>query len=228
MIITMAQTKGGSGKTTIAVNIAVEMARRGLNVGLLDCDPLETASRWAETRNKYYKDRKNASAGKIEHKWVQGDIRDSIVNMAERNDHVIIDPAGFDTVEMRFALTASDIALAPFRPKKFDLDVAEKVMETYSLASTYNEKLVLRAILNACPTNPLDKRAINAKQELREAGIITFMSGAYNREAWSDCTYDGLGVSETKNAKAIGEINNIVDELLEYQGFSPVNYTRNI
>ena len=38
-VITVAQLKGGSGKTTLSVNLAVELVRRGVSVALLDTDP---------------------------------------------------------------------------------------------------------------------------------------------------------------------------------------------
>ena len=50
-IITVAQGKGGVGKTTIAVNIAGELSRRNYNVALVDSDPQGSACQWAEPGN---------------------------------------------------------------------------------------------------------------------------------------------------------------------------------
>ncbi len=47
-IIALAQRKGGVGKTTLAVNVAGELSRRGLDVGLVDADPQRSACVWAE------------------------------------------------------------------------------------------------------------------------------------------------------------------------------------
>ena len=47
-IITIAQRKGGVGKTTIAVCITAELARRGHGIALVDADPQRSASLWAE------------------------------------------------------------------------------------------------------------------------------------------------------------------------------------
>ena len=51
-VITIAQQKGGSGKTTLAVNLAVAFTRRGMTVALLDTDPQGSLGRWFLTRRE--------------------------------------------------------------------------------------------------------------------------------------------------------------------------------
>ena len=51
-VVTVAQQKGGSGKTTLAVNLAVEFRRRGLRVALLDTDPQGSLGRWFIARRE--------------------------------------------------------------------------------------------------------------------------------------------------------------------------------
>ncbi|MBA4741607.1 MAG: AAA family ATPase [Azoarcus sp.] len=48
-VVALTSQKGGSGKTTIAMQLAAGLARRGLSVGVVDLDPQESASRWAES-----------------------------------------------------------------------------------------------------------------------------------------------------------------------------------
>src|SRR5215472_7215465 len=50
-IITVAQRKGGVGKTTIAISIAAELAQRGYDTSLIDADPQRSACQWAEPGN---------------------------------------------------------------------------------------------------------------------------------------------------------------------------------
>ena len=49
-VITVAQQKGGSGKTTLAVNLAVALAGQGYSVALLDTDPQGSMGRWFMAR----------------------------------------------------------------------------------------------------------------------------------------------------------------------------------
>ena len=51
-VIAVAQQKGGSGKTTIAVNLAVAFLRQGQSVALLDTDPQGSLGRWFMTRRE--------------------------------------------------------------------------------------------------------------------------------------------------------------------------------
>ncbi len=50
MIVAVINTKGGSGKTTLATHLAAHFARRGLRCGLADLDPQESASGWLSRR----------------------------------------------------------------------------------------------------------------------------------------------------------------------------------
>ena len=49
-VLTIAQQKGGSGKTTLAINLAVEALKRGLTVAVVDTDPQGSLGRWFMTR----------------------------------------------------------------------------------------------------------------------------------------------------------------------------------
>lgn len=60
-VVTLAQQKGGAGKTTLAVNLAAAARTRGLSVALLDTDPQGSMGRWFMTRRAAMGDRGSSS-----------------------------------------------------------------------------------------------------------------------------------------------------------------------
>lgn len=210
MIIALVQRKGGSGKTSVATNIAAELANRGHSVGLLDTDPQLTATTWFKRRVDKHPERPA-----LECKQLMGDIGDTVDAMAKRNDFLLIDTAGFDSNEGRRAMVAADIVLCPFRPKQYDLDVASGLKNLVDLAAVGNPKLKLVACLNSSPTNANDRRAAEAHAYLSGKGYRVLNARLFNRESYGDAGQVGLGATEYDDKKASAEVQTLVDELLE-------------
>lgn len=211
MVITMAQRKGGSGKSTIGTSLAAELARRGHSVGLLDTDSQRSATKWYARRQK-----KHDNVSSIECRYTQGDIVDTIDGMAKRNDFLIIDTAGFHSDELRQALVRSQLSISPFRPKQYDLEVAGEQMKILTEIRFANPNLVTAAVLNMAPTNSRDTRSLEAFEFLRAKKYHVYTSRMYNREAYGDAGQEGLGVTEYIDAKAFAEIVDFTQEVLNH------------
>src|SRR5688500_8067277 len=107
MIITTGGTKGGTGKSLIATNLAVMRALAGDKVLLIDADDQCTASEWVEHRE----------ALGIETPWTTikltgTSVRTQVLKLKEHYDHIIIDTGGRDTDSQRAALSITDILIA--------------------------------------------------------------------------------------------------------------------
>lgn len=98
-IIVFGGEKGGTGKTTLATNIAAMLARQGKDVLLLDTDRQGTASFWATVREEEAVEPRVACVQKFG-KGLPAQVRD----LAERYDEIVIDAGGRDSMELRYAL----------------------------------------------------------------------------------------------------------------------------
>lgn len=133
MIITVGNTKGGVGKTTLSLNLAIERARAGRDVWLIDADRQATASTALSIRAESGQLPTIASA-----LYTEGaTLRSQVLHQQAKFQDIVIDAGGRDGTALRAALSLSDVVLVPFQPRSIDIwalrDVAELVDEIRSL-----------------------------------------------------------------------------------------------
>src|SRR5438477_417175 len=117
MIIVSGGTKGGSGKTTLATNLAVMRSRDGFDVLLIDADDQESATDFTMVRNE----RIPEGAGYTSIKLTGAAVRTETLRLRKKYDDIIIDVGGRDTANQRAALSVADILLVPFKPRSLDV-----------------------------------------------------------------------------------------------------------
>ena len=114
--ILIANPKGGSGKTTLSVNIAGFLANRGQRVALLDLDRQQSASLWLSTRPENLPPIRTLESKKEE---------------AHRNDWLVIDsPAGLHGKNLVKALKLASKIIVPIAPSLFDLQASHDFLQT--------------------------------------------------------------------------------------------------
>lgn len=209
MIILIGSQKGGCGKSTLAVNISAELARKGCDIVLADADRQCTASNWAMDRTDNRKLPKVHCIQKYEN------IRDTLIDLNERYEHVVVDAAGRDSRELRTGMVAADILIIPFRPSQPDLDTLPKMQEIITQAKDLNPNLKIYAVLTMAPSNPLVNEANEAKEYLEDYPEIELLRTIIrDRKVYRDAMSEGLGVVEMDNPKAKGEIQVLINEVL--------------
>lgn len=147
MIVVFGGEKGGTGKTTIATNIAVELAFRGRDVLLMDTDRQESSSAWCLMREEENIQPRIPCLQKF-----GGSVRQELSGLKNRYTDIIVDCGGRDSVEFRSALLVADMAVIPLRPAQFDLWTVSKFRRAIEEVKLINENIHVRLLLNAANT----------------------------------------------------------------------------
>lgn len=207
MILVVGNTKGGVGKTTIAVNLAVLRGSAGQDVLLVDGDEQGSASLFSQIRAE--------NLGQVGYTAVglQGAaVRTQVRQLAPKYADVIIDVGGRDTGSLRAALTVADVLLVPVQPRSFDVWALEAVAALVEEARAINPQLRALAFLNA--VDPQGKDNADAREAMAEvSGVEVLEAMVVRRKAFSNAAATGRAVTEIqpKDLKAIEEIRALSD-----------------
>jgi chromosome partitioning protein len=209
MVITVAQQKGGAGKTTLAANLAATLASKR-RVALLDIDPQKSLTRWHAIRKT-----RNGLAAPITFSEVAGwRLRNELDKLRREHDIVLIDsPPQIDT-DAKLAVRGADLVLVPVQPSPPDIWAAEG---TLKLAA--DEGKQARLVLNRAPSGSRLREAVEADMAARK--LPTLKSALGNRTGFASAFAVGLGVTEAApRSTAAAEIRLLLDEISRMIGGS--------
>jgi chromosome partitioning protein len=198
-VITIAQQKGGSGKTTIAVTLAVALIQAGKTVALLDTDPQGSLGRWFMARRQ-----KLGSAGMEFSTASAWGVAYECEKLRAASDFVIIDTPPKADADLRPALREADLIVVPVASSHVDLWATEGVLD---LARRENKKTLV-VMTRARQGTRLNAEVAKAAAEL---GVDVAKAQVANRVAYAETLGQGLGVTEAARA---GPVRDEVAALL--------------
>jgi len=202
MILVTGGIKGGTGKTTLAANLAVMRSRRERDVLLVDADDQQSASEFVAVRTEEMED-PGFTCIRLDGKAV----RDQVQRLEEKYDDIIIDTGGRDTNSQRAALTIADLLLVPFGPRSLDLWTLDRVEELIGNARTINPDLRAYAFINRADHQGSYNE--ETREVLEDSDRLEFVSQTLgNRKSFAIAFDYGQGVVEytPRDKKAIGEM----------------------
>jgi chromosome partitioning protein len=213
MILTVGNIKGGVGKTTIAINLAIVRAAQGQDVLLIDGDEQQTALTFTELRESQLGQTGYTAVG-----LTGASLRSQVRHLAPKYDEILIDAGGRDTGSLRAALVVSDAVLVPVQPRSFDIWALDQLAGLVEEARELNEGLIAYLVLNAADAHGRDNEEAAAILQEREGfSLLPVVIG--RRKAFPNAAALGRGVFEQspKDPKATQELSALVAALYDNQ-----------
>ncbi|WP_250522819.1 MULTISPECIES: AAA family ATPase [unclassified Caballeronia] len=202
-IIAVLNTKGGVGKTTVALNLAIGRAVQGGNVLAVDGD--RQGSLLAALANRGDRMPFIAVA-----QYVDGQVlRQQVQRAASLYDDIVIDAGGRDNTALRAALLLADKVIIPFLPRSFDVWSLDDMSVLLAEARAIKE-VDAYALLSMADARGSDN---DVASQAVPAGIQLLRAFLGRRKAFADAGGAGLGVLELKanrDSKAIAEMQALL------------------
>ncbi len=211
MIILIGGEKGGTGKTTIATNLAAMRALAGRDVLLIDTDPQGSANYWAQSRDEENIIPRVACVQKFG-KGLPKEVQD----LAHRYQDIIIDAGGHDSVELRSALVVTERLFVPIQPSQFDIWTLNQMEELVETAKAFNPDLIAKVLISRSSTNPSVHESDDTGKLLDDFDNLDLSDTTIrDRIAYRKAAKDGLAVIELKpkDPKAVKEMEELYKEV---------------
>lgn len=206
MIIGILNQKGGVGKTTLSVNLAGELVRRGGRVLLIDADPQGSALDWSAARGD--RDPLFPVVG-----LPRPTIHKEIGRLVVGYDHVLIDGPPRVSDLARSAIMASDSVLIPVQPSPYDVWSAGEIVKLIDEASAFKELRKTVFVINRKIVNTAIGRDV--AEALSGFPIPVLKSVISQRVIFAEAAASGQVVHEIDpRGPAAREIDQVMDEIL--------------
>lgn len=212
MIILIGSNKGGCGKSTLTINLAVALAHAGKKVQIIDADKQGSANRWAQYRLE------QDIQPYIRCTQLFGNMAKQLINEDADYDYTLVDVKGSNSSELIASLAVADVVISPSQYSQFDLEVLDELVEQVDRAKLNNPELQAFVYLALADTSAKGSRADKEgfKEHLEEYPEFEVLDAVQRYyKAYKKSPSLGLGVLEMSGEKeAKADIKALALELL--------------
>ncbi|MFE1603272.1 AAA family ATPase [Methylobacterium sp. ID0610] len=211
-IVSLCSTKGGVGKTTLAICLAASAARRGARVVILDADPNGHVRAWRDAATREGRGVGIAVVAGV----TESTMQDRIAEAAENHDLVLIDLEGAASKAVTFAIAESDVVVIPSGISGMDLqEVFRTHAEVKRAEKMLRRSIPARVVFTGSATIK-SRVAKHARQEVSDGGVQVLDTETIRRpNAYQAMHFNGLTpLDPDGDPKAAQEIDQILDEIL--------------
>lgn len=200
-VITIAQQKGGAGKTTIAAHLAVALQQKGRRVAIIDIDPQGSLGYWHRVREQRFGEGYTG----LDFTSVSGwRVASEVSRLRKNHDYIVIDSPPHTETEARTAIRSADMIIIPVQPSPTDLWATQATLE---LAKA--EKIPVKVVMNRVTAN--SKLAGIIGEELQQLAKTTIG----NRVIFASSLLEGRTATElAPTSPAADEIKALVKEIV--------------
>lgn len=199
--IALVSQKGGAGKTTLALHLAVAWQQAGRNTAVIDLDPQASAANWGDRREANLPVVRSAHASRLEQELEE-------VRRAG-GEIVVLDTAPHSDAVILGAAKVADLVVIPCRPSILDLEALAGTLELVSITP-----VPVLAVLNAVLPHILDND--RAEEAIKKMGAMVCSVRVGRRVAFSRALLRGETAQEYEpNGKAASEISGLFQRVAE-------------
>lgn len=213
MVILIGGEKGGTGKSTLTINLAVMHTLKKKDVIIVDADKQGTTSLWASARDEGGVTPRISCVQKF-----GKNIHTEVAALSEKYDTIFIDAGGRDSVELRASLLVADIFLTPIRASQSDAWTLDHIEDLINDAKLINSDLKSFIVVNQAPTNPSISEVSEINEFLAEfEAFKTVKSIIRDRIIFRHSFKESLGCIEYKptDKKANLELDSLYKEVFK-------------
>jgi chromosome partitioning protein len=205
-IVALVGNKGGTGKTTLCVNLAAVLSVSAPTI-ILDADPQGSSLQWRELAQ---------SAGAVTVVNAVDDVGLVVKSLHREHEYIVIDcPPSVHAMQTSQVLAMCDVALIPVQPSPLDIWATVHIEDKIEEARQTNSGL--RAMLVINQLEPRTKLSRLMREALAELRLPVAETAIRRRVAYRSSVLDGRTVTDlgTRGAVAAEDIRQLIEEVLE-------------